>query len=306
MYSSNFPKISQHTRQQIYKFYLQKQPVLNKKGKVLKYKKVYTQAKLASLFGVSRQTVSSIIHRARDGDFSIHKPINKRYKNFKYFSLKMDRLAIKFTKKADRKAKRQEIAKSRYEHKKPGDLGHIDLKLLPPILGEKVVKGQKEYLLTLVDDCTRIAYFSIIQGKNQHQTRAGLERIFARNSIHFKAIISDNGKEFKGVQKQIDGYFKPKTKEEGQQHAVELLLQKMGIKHRYTRVRRPQTNGKVERLNRTISEEFLTKIQFENRLHRLAELRLYEYYYNRKRQHQGINNLTPHQKFILLSPLKFM
>jgi len=36
---------------------------------------------------------------------------------------------------------------------------------------------------------------------------------------------------------------------------------------------RPQINGKVERLNRTISQEFLTKIHFKNRLRREAELR---------------------------------
>jgi len=30
----------------------------------------------------------------------------------------------------------------------------MDLKLLPPILGEKKMKGQKEYILALVDDTT--------------------------------------------------------------------------------------------------------------------------------------------------------
>ncbi len=306
MYSSKNPKISQHTRTQIYNLYLQKEPILNKKGEIVKCKKAHTQAKLATQFEVSRQTISKIIRRARRGDFTSHKPINKRFKNFKYFNLRMEKIQKRIAKKALQKARREEIAKSRYEHKKPGDLGHMDLKLLPPIKGEKVVKGEKEYLLTLVDDCTRIAYFTIIQGKNQHQTRAGLERIFARNSIYFKEILSDNGKEFKGVQKQENGYFKPRTEQEGQQHQVEILLQKMGIKHRYTRVRRPQTNGKVERLNRTIAEEFLTKIQFENRVHREAELRLYEYFYNQDRAHQGIKNMTPHQKLKQLSPLKFM
>jgi IS30 family transposase len=133
----------------------------------------------------------------------------------------------------------------------------MDLKLLPPIVGEKITKGQKQYLLTLIDDTTRQANFEIIQGKNQHQVRTGLIRIFRRSQIEYKAILSDNGKEFKGSQKhqkQINGYYKAKTKPEGQQHAVELLLEETNIKHRYTQVRRPQTNGKVERLKRTISE----------------------------------------------------
>ena len=68
------------------------------------------------------------------------------------------------------------------------------------------------------------------------------------------------------------------------------MFQNMKIKHFYTKVRRPQTNGKVERLNRTIAEEFLTQIHFENRLHRKGEVRLWEYYYNRNRTHQGIKN----------------
>jgi len=194
MYSSNFPKISQHTRSQIYKFYLQKEPVLNKKGKILKHRKIYTQAKLATLFGVSRQTVSEIIHRGRNNDFTVHKPINHLYLTEEYIKKRKEKLELKLAQKAERKAKREEIAKTRYEHKKPGDLGHMDLKLLPPILGEKVIKGQKEYLLTLVDDCTRIAYFTIIQGKNQHQTKAGLERIFARCPISFGSRLDNKTK----------------------------------------------------------------------------------------------------------------
>ena len=293
MYSSNNPKLSQHTRTQVFALY--------QTG-------VYTQTQLASSYGISRQTVSKIIYRARDGDFTIHRPVNHRYLTEEYVRKRIERKELKLAKKAERKAKRLEIQKNRYEHKKPGDLGHIDLKLLSPIKGKKIIKGQKEYLLALVDDCTRISYFTIIQGKSQYQVEAGLKRIFTRCSISFKAILSDNGKEFKGSQvfDKTVGKYKVKTRKEGQGHAVELLLQQMNIKHRYTRVRRPQTNGKVERLNRTIGEEFLTKVKFENRLHRQAELRLWEYHYNQERTHQGIKNMTPHQKLIQLSTLKFL
>ena len=67
--------------------------------------------------------------------------------------------------------------------------------------------------------------------------RTGLIRIFRRSQIEYKAILSDNGKEFKGSQKQINGYYKAKTKPEDQQHAVELFLEEMNIKHHYTQVR---------------------------------------------------------------------
>lgn len=289
MYSSNNPKISQHTRNQIWLQYNSKSDSNSSSSSNEKLK--ITQTTLALQYRISRQTISKIIKRGRNKDFSIHKPINNRYLTLEYVRKRQESLESKLAKKEQRKAKRLEIQASRYEHHLPGDLGHIDLKLLPPILGQKVVKGEKEYLLTLVDDCTRTAYFTIIQGKNQYQVKTGLERIFARTTIQFTAILSDNGKEFKGLKHQ---------------HQVELLLDKMNIKHRYTKVRRPQTNGKVERLNRTISQEFLTQVHFQNRLHRLAELRLWEYHYNQSRPHQGIHNMTPHQKLTNLSPLKFM
>lgn len=308
MYSSNKPKLSQHTRNQIYQSYLEIDSDT--------FRKIYTQSKLASIYGVSRVTISKIIHRARDGDIPIGSPINLRYLTKEYVLRRQAKLELKMSLKLERKAKRDEIKKHRYEHKQAGDLGHIDLKLLAPIQGEKIVKGQKEYLLALVDDCTRVSYFTIIGGKNQYQVEAGLRQLLVRCPIKFKAILSDNGKEFKGVQylakdtgketTKETAKYRPKSKQYGQTHAVELLLQELGIKHRYTRVRRPQTNGKVERLNRTIGEEFLTKVKFENRLHRLCHLRLWEYHYNQNRKHQGIKNQTPHQKYQSLNPLKFI
>ena len=46
-------------------------------------------------------------------------------------------------------------------------------------------------------------------------------------------------------------------------HPVERLLAELGIKHRYTRPYRPQTNGKVERFWRTLNEELLEGTTFE-------------------------------------------
>ncbi len=129
MYSSNNPKLSQHTRTQVFTLY--------QTG-------VFTQTQLANSYGISRQTISKIIHRARDGDFTIHRPVNHRYLTEEYVKKRIDREQLKLFKKVERKRKRLEIQKNRYEHKNPGDLGHMDLKLLSPIKGEKIIKGQKE------------------------------------------------------------------------------------------------------------------------------------------------------------------
>ena len=161
MYSSNNPKISQHTRNQIW---LQYQASKSNSKSKFKHPR-HTQKSLALQYGVSSATISKIIHRGRKGDFNIHSPINKRYLTQEYIKKREQKEEIEKAKKLERKLKREEIKKNRYEHKQPGELGHMDLKLLPPIQGQKIIKGQKEYLLTLVDDCTRIAYFTIIQGK---------------------------------------------------------------------------------------------------------------------------------------------
>ncbi len=69
--------------------------------------------------------------------------------------------------------------------------------------------------------------------------------------IKFKEILPDNGSEF--------GNRNSRKKEE---HPFERLLLEMGIKHRYTRPYRPQTNGKLERFWRTIEDDLLRKTTF--------------------------------------------
>ena len=59
-------------------------------------------------------------------------------------------------------------------------------------------------------------------------------------------VLTDNGKEFTNKvfgQKAIDNT-----------HEFDLLCQSLGIEHRLTKVRRPQTNGMVERFNGRITD----------------------------------------------------
>jgi len=88
------------------------------------------------------------------------------------------------------------------------------------------------------------------------------------------------------------------------QHPFELFLQLEDIEHRTTPVRRPQSNGIVERLHRTLLDEHFRiqgRIKFYESLDEMqSDLDSFLHMYNYERPHQGrnMNGRTPHQAFI--------
>jgi len=73
-------------------------------------------------------------------------------------------------------------------------------------------------------------------------------------------------------------------------------LKKYQIKHKLTRPKRPETNGKVERFHRTVDEELYHIIRFQDAKERKFALKRYLKQYNEKRIHLGIGGLTPRQR----------
>jgi Integrase core domain len=166
---------------------------------------------------------------------------------------------------------------------KAGQLGHIDTHYL----SKSVIKGQskKRYLVCIIDDCTRIAWAEVVYDvKSLTVMFAALKclNILADHyQIKFEEILSDNGPEFG-----------PKESISKEHHPFERMLIELGIKHRYIRPYRPQTNGKVERLWRTIEDDLLRETYFDSDQELKEELLQYLYYYNHERHHQGIGD-TP-------------
>lgn len=111
---------------------------------------------------------------------------------------------------------------------------------------------------------------------------------FEQHGAGITTVLSDNGREFCG---------RP------DRHPYELFLQLEGIEHRTTKVRRPQSNGYVERLHRTLLDEHF-RIQgrrkwYESVAEMQADLDAFLVQYNTKRPHQGrnMNGRTPYQVF---------
>jgi transposase InsO family protein len=111
---------------------------------------------------------------------------------------------------------------------------------------------------------------------------------FEAEGASVDAVLSDNGREFCG---------------RDDQHPYELFLQLEGIEHRKTRVKRPQSNGIVERFHRTLLDEHFRvegrKTWFETIEEMQAVLDDYLVGYNSTRPHQGrgMHGRTPLQAF---------
>lgn len=184
------------------------------------------------------------------------------------------------------KKNHQKIIKERM-----GQLGHIDCHYL----SKSIIKGQskKLYLVCIIDDYSRIAWAELIEDITSltvmFATLKCLNILNDHYQLKFEEILSDNGSEF-GI----------KSSKRKPQHPFERMLLELGIKHRYTRPYRPQTNGKIERFWRTIEDDLLRETTFDFLDELKEEIIQYLYYYNQLRPHQGINGKTPVE---LINPL---
>lgn len=175
----------------------------------------------------------------------------------------------------------------RYEASAPGELGHLD------VLHLFALKGRKPtYQFTLVDDHTRMAYALIAPRRT---TEAALDTVRLAQmafGFPFQRILTDNDVTFAWTPRPGWKWSPP----EGGPRFTR-TLRSWGICHSVTRLRRPQTNGKVERFHRTVQEEmYRTHALFTAEEEREKALESYLSYYNQHRPHTALGGLTPVQK----------
>lgn len=171
--------------------------------------------------------------------------------------------------------------------RRTGDLVAVDTFFVGTLKGVG-----KVYLQTVLDCYSRYAwahyYTSKLPITAVHVLNEVVLPFFEEQGGQITTILSDNGREFCG---------RP------DQHPYELFLQLEGIEHRTTRVRRPQSNGFIERFHRTLLDEHLRLMGRTKWYETLSEMQrdLDEYLaqYNARRPHQGLGmeGRTPLQAF---------
>jgi transposase InsO family protein len=130
-----------------------------------------------------------------------------------------------------------------FKHYEPGYV-HVDVKYLPQMHGE----SQRRYLFVAIDRATRWVFVQIKANKTAASARAFLNALHKACPIKITRLLTDNGKEF------TDRLFANRERQPSGNHEFDQLCRELGIEHRLTKPRTPQTNGMVERFNGRIAD----------------------------------------------------
>lgn len=174
--------------------------------------------------------------------------------------------------KPQRKQRWYTPMKEPYRASIPGENVQLDVKYVP---GRE---SSWEYQYRFIDTVTNMQYAVDMEAKDARATIVALRGAVRSLPFPVLGIQTDNGSEFRGV--------------------FHVYLVRHGIAHRYIPKRSAPWNGKVERANRSVDDEF-----YLNSNRPWNTLREYTRWYNRERPHLGrdMNGMTPHQKFLSLS-----
>ena len=175
----------------------------------------------------------------------------------------------------------------RYVRERPGELVHLDIKTLGRIRrpghrvhGDRSVRSRGagwEYAHVAIDDASRLAYVEVLPDQRSESAMAFLGRAlawFRRRRISVERIMTDNGSCYVS-------------------HDFAAFLEARGIRHLRTRPYRPQTNGKAERFIGTLVRGWAYGRTFSTSGQRAKALPKWLRYYNDRRPHRSLDDLTP-------------
>jgi transposase InsO family protein len=182
----------------------------------------------------------------------------------------------------------------RYEHPNPGDLVHVDIKKLGRIpdgggwrvRGRAVGRRNRHvsaaargygYIHSAVDDHSRLAYSEILSDEQGPTAVAFWQRaqaFFAAHGIAVQRVLTDNGSCYRS-------------------RIWRRVLAEAAITHKRTRPYRPQTNGKVERYNRTLLVEWAYARPYSSETARRRAFQRWQHIYNHHRPHTALGGNPP-------------
>lgn len=193
----------------------------------------------------------------------------------------------------------------RYEHAHPGSLLHVDVTKfgnIPDGGGHKFLDRQQSkanaratahrtgergskyrprigtaFVHTVIDDHSRVAYAEIHADEKAATAIGVLRRAtawFADRGVTVERVLSDNGSCYRS-------------------YAWREACTELGVKPKWTRPYRPQTNGKIERFHRTLADGWAYAKFYTSTPERNDALPGWLHFYNHHRSHSAIGGQPP-------------
>jgi transposase InsO family protein len=176
-------------------------------------------------------------------------------------------------------------------HDRPGELVQIDIKKLgriPPgggwrawgrgnVVESRATKVGYAFVHTAIDSHTRLAYSEVLPDEKAVTAIGFAQRAlawFADLRISVEVVQTDNGSCYKAF-------------------AFTAAIEAIGARHRQLPPRRPQWNGKVERFNRTLLDEWAYVRVYRSEHARTAALDRWLHLYNHHRAHTSLQGHPP-------------
>jgi len=184
---------------------------------------------------------------------------------------------------------------TRYEHERPGDLLHLDIKKLGRFRrpGHRVTGDRQqdspgagwEYVHVAIDDHSRLAFGTIYTDETARSACAALVqaiRYYATLGVRFRRVLTDNGACYKS-------------------RSFRRLCRRLRLKHLRTKPYTPQTNGKAERFIQTSLREWAYARAYDSSVQREEHLPRWLHHYNWHRPHSSLNYLPPASRLPLMN-----
>ncbi len=176
----------------------------------------------------------------------------------------------------------------RYEWPCPGNLLHMDVKKLGrfeapghALTADRTRRSRGsgwEYVHSIVDDCSRLAYSEIHPDETAKTVTAFTRRAldwYLEQGIVCERLMTDNAFSYT------------------QSRSFAELLWRRAIRHIRTRPYTPRTNGKVERFHQTLMREWAYALEYASSNARREALPHWIDHYNERRTHSALGNRPP-------------
>jgi transposase InsO family protein len=192
---------------------------------------------------------------------------------------------------------RSRVTEQRYEHARPGDLLHVDVKKLgriPPgggwrLSGERAVnhhlnKSRTEplgfdFVHVAVDDFSRVVYAEVLPDERVATCAAFLHRavkwFHQQHRVTVRRVLTDNAMSYR------------------RGNAWAAVCSTLQVKRRFIKPFCPWTNGKAERFNRTLLTDWAYAQPWTSNAQRTAAFDAFLDRYNTRRAHTALGGLPP-------------